>query len=206
MTPSCVPCAAVSVGEFMIVGERARSAAEAAPAAGSIALARPKSRTLTVPSAVSLTFCGLEVAVDDALLVRGLERLGDLPGDGQRLVERQRAARERADEILALDELHDQRAHAVRLFEAVDRGDVRMMQLGEQLRFALEAGEALRVGGEGDREDLDRHLAPELGVGGAIDLAHAAFAQLGADLVGTEAGAGGGAHGAPAASRCSTTT
>ena len=35
---------------------------------------------------------GLEVAMDDALLVRGLERLGDLAGDGQRLGQRDRAA------------------------------------------------------------------------------------------------------------------
>ena len=32
--------------------------------------------------------------MDDALLVRGFERLGDLPGDGQRFVERDRATRD----------------------------------------------------------------------------------------------------------------
>ena len=31
----------------------------------------------------------LEVAMDDALLVRRLERLGDLPGDGKRVFERE---------------------------------------------------------------------------------------------------------------------
>jgi hypothetical protein len=41
---------------------------------------------LTVPSG-SLTFCGLQVAVDDAFFVRLLERLGDLQSDRKRLVE-----------------------------------------------------------------------------------------------------------------------
>ena len=37
-----------------------------------------------------------------------------------------------------------------------------MVQLGEELRFALEAGEALLVLGERRRQDLDRHFALEL--------------------------------------------
>ena len=71
--------------------------------------------------------------------------------------------------------------------EAVDRGDVGVIELGEELRFALEARQALLVLGEGGRQDLDRHLALQARVGGAIDLAHAALAELGGDLVGAEA-------------------
>src|SRR5439155_6421787 len=33
------------------------------------------------------------------------------------------------------------------------------------------------------RQDFDGHVAAELGVGGAVDFAHAAFAQLGGDAV-----------------------
>ena len=51
----------------------------------------------------------LEVAVDDPLLVRGFERLGDLPRDGQGLIERDRAAGDALRQVLALDQLHDQR-------------------------------------------------------------------------------------------------
>ena len=61
-----------------------------------------------------------------------------------------------------------------------------MVELGEELRFALESRQALLVLGERCGQDLDRDLAPELGVGGAIDLAHAALAQLGGDLVGAQ--------------------
>src|SRR5690606_27651886 len=85
-------------------------------------------------------------------------------------------------------------ALAARL-HAVDLGDVRVVELGEQLRLALEAREALGIGDEAGGQDFDRDVAFELGIVGAIDLAHPAFAELGGDLVGTEADAGGERHG-----------
>ena len=54
------------------------------------------------------------------------------------------------------------------------------------LRLALEAGAHLGVRGQVRRQHLDRHVAPEPRVVGAIDLAHAARAERGEDLVGTE--------------------
>ena len=47
--------------------------------------------------------------MDDALLVRGFERLGDLPRDRQRLVERNRPPRDAVGERRSLDELHHER-------------------------------------------------------------------------------------------------
>jgi hypothetical protein len=58
-----------------------------------------------------------------------------------------------------------------------------MVKLSEQLRLALEARQALAVLDEGGGQDLDRHVAAELGVLGAIDLAHAALAELGGDAI-----------------------
>ena len=60
--------------------------------AGSIAFASPKSSTFTVPSESDFDVRGLEVAMDDALLVRRFEGVRDLLGDGQRFVERDGAA------------------------------------------------------------------------------------------------------------------
>ena len=57
-------------------------------------------------------------------------------------------------------------------------------------RFTLEAREPLRVLGERIGQDLDRHLTTEAGVGGAIDRAHAPFANLRGDVVHAKAGAG----------------
>ena len=64
--------------------------------------------------------------------------------------------------------------------------DVRVIQRGEHLRLALEAREAIGVGGERVGEDLQRDVATELRVARAIDLAHAAGADRGDDLVGAE--------------------
>ena len=97
----------------------------------------------------------------------------------------------RSASVLALDQFHDERADAVRFFEAVDGGDVRMVQRGEHPGFALKPREPLRVGGEGLGQDLDRDVAIELRVARAIDLAHAAGAERRQDLVRAEAGAGG---------------
>ena len=69
---------------------RARSRRHAAPLAASSAFASPKSSTFTVPSVANLDVRRLQVAMDDALLVRRFERLGDLLRDRQRLVERNR--------------------------------------------------------------------------------------------------------------------
>ncbi len=144
---------------------------------------------------------GLKVAVNDPLLVRRLERLGDLAGDGQGLLERDRPALQSLGEVFALDELHHERADAVRLLEAVDRGDVRVLKLGEELCLALEAGEALGVGGEHLGEDLDGDLALQLRVGRAVDDPHPALAEGAGDLVGAECRAD--LHESPRASRSS---
>ena len=80
-------------------------------------------------------------------------------------------------ERLALDELEHQEADAVRLLDAVDRADVRMIQRGEHPRLALEARQPIRVARERARQDLDRDVATELRVARAVHLAHAARAE-----------------------------
>ena len=89
--------------------------------------------------------------MDDAVLVRGLERLGDLPRDRQRFVERKRALRDAVGQRRPLDELHHERARAAALFEAVDLRDVRVIERGEELRFALEAREPIGIAREAIR-------------------------------------------------------
>ena len=57
-----------------------------------------------------------------------------------------------------------------------------------------EAGEALGVLGEGRRQDLERHLAPEPRVPRAVHLAHPARAESHPDLVRAEPHAGRHLH------------
>ena len=57
--------------------------------------------------------------------------------------------------------------------------------------LALKPREPLGVGGERLGQDLDRDVAIQLRVACAVDLAHAARAERGQDLVRAEACAGG---------------
>ncbi len=122
--------------------------------------------------------------MDDALLVGRLQRFGDLPRDGDRLLDRQRTLLQSLRQGRPLDELHDQRLRAIRFLEAEDRGDVRVVKLRQELGLALEPAQEVVVVGERLRQHLDGHLALEPRVGGAPHLAHPALAQLGGDFVG----------------------
>ena len=86
--------------------------------------------------------------MDDALLVRRLQRLGDLLRDQQCFVEWDRSTRDPLREILALDELHHEGLDAVAVFQSVDGRDVRMIQRGEDFGFALKPREPIGVSGE----------------------------------------------------------
>ncbi len=69
-----------------------------------------------------------------------------------------------------------------------------MIQRREQLRFALEAGQPIGIAGEEVGQDLERDVAPEPRVAGAIDLSHAAGAERGDDLIGAQFRAGSQGH------------
>ena len=70
----------------------------------------------------------LQIAVHDALLVRGFERLRDLSRDGQRFVQRYGSARDAVGQRLAVDQLEHQGPNTIRVFQSVDRADVRMIE------------------------------------------------------------------------------
>ena len=72
----------------------------------------------------------------------------------------------------------------------MNRGDVRMVEGGQQLRFALEARNALRIAAERVGKDLDRDVAPELGVARPVDFAHPTHSERGENFVRSEAHAG----------------
>ena len=69
------------------------------------------------------------------VLVCGVGACRRHPGDGQGFVHRDRALRDALGERRPLDEFHHQRDRAIGLFESVNRGDVRMVQRGEDFRF-----------------------------------------------------------------------
>ena len=82
---------------------------------------------------------GLDVAVDHAVPVRVVERVGDLARDPHRVVDRELLlAVEPVAERLALDERHDVVEEAVGLARVEQREDVRMLQIGGELDLGEE--------------------------------------------------------------------
>ena len=129
---------------------------------------------------------GLEIAVDDAPLVSGLERLDDLRRDAQRIVQRDRPAREPLGEVLPFDELHRQRAPSTgrgRFFESVDLRDVRVVERRERASFPVEPRQPFLVPREQLGQDLDRDRPLQPAVDRLVDLAHASGADPAHDLV-----------------------
>jgi hypothetical protein len=125
---------------------------------------------------------GLDVAVDDALVVRVLERVADLGHDRQGLARREAALAHQPAQVRALDELHQQEPALARLAEIVDAHDAGMVEPREQACLAQEALGEARVPGRAGREDLERDVAVELPVPRAVDDPHAALADELADL------------------------
>ncbi len=70
-----------------------------------------------------------------------------------------------------------------------------MRQGGDGLRFAFEPCQGARIVRQRLGQDLDGDIAIQLGVAGAVDLAHATFAELADDFVGAETRAWGKGHG-----------
>ena len=75
------------------------------------------------------------------------------------------------------NEFEDERGYAAGFFESVDGCDVGMVQCCEQLCLAAEARQPIRVVRDAFGQDLERDVAIQAGVAGAIDLAHAPSAK-----------------------------
>ena len=133
--------------------------------------------------------------MNDSEFVCGFESPRDLFGDRQCFVKRNGTMSDSLRERGALNQFKDERVDAVRVFKAVDRCDVRIVQRRQELRFALEAGEPVGIGGEKLREKLERDDPVKLRIGGAIYLAHTARPNPVEDFVNAEANAGRRRHG-----------
>jgi hypothetical protein len=133
---------------------------------------------LDLPLGGDLDVGGLEVAMDDPLAVRLLQGGGDLRGQLQGLFDRQGSLERRARHVLQ---------HEVGLpagfLQAIDGGDVGVIELSQHLRLALEARQPLVVLREGGRQKLQSHLPVQACVARAVHLPHAPRPELFHDLV-----------------------
>ena len=133
--------------------------------------------------------------MDDAVLVRSVEGLGDLRRDVERLSKRHRAARQALGQRLTGEMFHDEVGRAVVAADVVERADVWMRERGDRAGLALEARATIRISTQFSGKNLYGDRAVEAGIAGLIDLPHAAGADSRLDLVGSEASPGDEAHG-----------
>jgi hypothetical protein len=143
---------------------------------------------LVVAADDEIDVLGLEVAVDDALLVRRRQRRAALGHDGQRVLERQPGATDARRQRLAVEELHDEvddvlAVLARRLAEVDDVDDVGVADVVDRLGFVEEAGDDVFLGRQLFEQDLHGDALADEGVLAEIDGTHAALAYLGFDLV-----------------------
>jgi hypothetical protein len=134
----------------------------------------------------------LDVAVDDALAVRGLERGGDLEREraDPRPVERTFVADD-LGEVAAAEQLHDEVRRAIVGDPGVDDPhDVLMIDVGGGLGLATEALDHVGVCRVLGAQDLDCDGAIERQLPGLVDHAHAADADPSDDRVATQHAAG----------------
>ena len=124
--------------------------------------------------------------MDDAMRVRRVERIDDLPRNRQRIVGGDGAACDAFGKRGALDEFEDERRRLASIFDAVDGRDVRVVECGKHLGFASEAGEPIGVVRERRRQQLQCDVAPEPPVVGAMDLAHPAGAKHAEHFIGSD--------------------
>ena len=88
---------------------------------------------------------GLQVPVDDALLVRRFQGFGDLPRDRQRFIQWNRSSGDALGKRGPIDQLDDERGCAIALLQTVNLRDVRMIEPGEDFGFTLEARQPVDV-------------------------------------------------------------
>ena len=125
----------------------------------------------------------LDVAVQDAARVRGVERVGNLHGQPQQQADLERASVDLARQRAALEQLHRDERAALVLVHLVDGADVGMVQRRGRARLAQEALGRLRIVRAVLRQELQRHAAGQLDVLGQIHDAHAAGAERVEDAI-----------------------
>jgi hypothetical protein len=123
----------------------------------------------------------------DAAIVRGGETLGYGNGDVQQLSKGQTTGRDATTQRLAVDELD-----AVDFLDRMDGDDVGVIEGGYGQRFALKPAAVMGVI---RLQYLEGDVALQPRIVGPVDLAHAASAEQGDDIVRAKALTGSERHG-----------
>ena len=120
----------------------------------------------------------LDVAMDDALRVCGIECVGNLRGQFQQFFQVEGPSSDAVLERLPFEQLHGDEVPPALMPDLVNRADVGMVQRGGGARFTLETFQRLGIGGELFGQEFQSNMATEAEVLGFVHHAHAAATQL----------------------------
>jgi hypothetical protein len=162
-----------SVGSSDLAGRRWRSRN----------LSQTKVENFGVSALSDKNICRLDVAVNDSLGMRRIERIGDLNCQRENRVSLHRTVADAMFQRHAIQKLHDDKRLLILLSDLINGTDIRMIQCRRRLRLALEPGQRLRVVGDIVRQELQGNEAVEFNVLGFVDNTHAAAAELLHDAV-----------------------
>jgi hypothetical protein len=100
---------------------------------------------------------GLDVAVDQAGLVRGVERVGGLREDPERPADVELTRHDQVLQVRAADQAHGEEEPVLAFARLVDGDDVRVLERGLQEAFAAEALAERGLLAQLGRDHLQRH-------------------------------------------------
>src|SRR5215475_6637798 len=120
--------------------------------------------------------------MDHAFFMRSLQRVRNLDGQFERLLNRYRSPRDLVGECFSFDQFKYEKISFVESLEPVNRTNVWMVQRRDQFCFALESRLAVAVVTELFGQKFDRDTAPPLRVGGLKYFAHSAFSEQRCDF------------------------
>ena len=120
----------------------------------------------------------LQVAVNYALGMRGIERGGQLTHNLERALERQRMVfLDEIVEVFALHVGHGDELDAAYVAQVVNAQNILVRNAAGQQQFLLEALHRSRITGQFRAHQLQRYRAIQIAILGFVDLAHPSFAN-----------------------------
>ncbi len=126
---------------------------------------------------------GLDVAMDDAFGVSGVESVGDFDGKRNELIVGERAAGDQMVERNAIEKFHGDEGLALVLTDVVNGTYVGMVEGRGGLGLAAKTSKGLDIAGEFGGKKLERNEAVQARIFSFVDNAHATSAEFFGDAV-----------------------
>ncbi len=135
------------------------------------------------PACRNKNICGLDISVNDALAVGGIEGVCDVDGKRHASREIERASGNFVLQSPAIQVLHGKKGLPFILTDVVDRADVGMIECGGSLGFAAKTFQGLAVLRYAFRQEFQSNKAVEARVLGLVDHSHASAAEFFEDTI-----------------------